>query len=318
MSKNYRKKNTMKKVIAGIVAAVLGVGLIAGIVALTRPNTKDEKIQIKPSFSVGALDENGKYEKSESTLYTKDAFAAEGLEAQLTFDATISYQFFYYDEDVEFLSSSGVLNVNNVATLPEGAEYARVMIMPDWTGVDVVDQEIGLLDISKYTSQIKFLVNNPDYVEDEKTEEKLTELVIDTEHFGVYPSKTTFGEYADTYEVQPSYILSAESGGMSPKTVVCFKPMQLEAGKYAFCYANCSFMEGCKEASLYAGICAMYDNDGNFVSALDDQFFEDLTLSDDGFYTASWLQFTVTEDVANVVIAIANDYVPYFSIRPVK
>ena len=177
MAKKYKAKNRTKKIVAGIVAVVLAIAALAGIIALFRPNTKDEKVEIKPAFSVGALDENGKYKKSDSTLYTKEAFDAEGLEAQLKFDATISYQFFYYDEDVEFLSSSGTLNVNHVAVLPEGAEYARIMIMPDWTGVEVADQEIGALDKSKYTSQIKFLVNNPNYVEEETEDEAGKELL---------------------------------------------------------------------------------------------------------------------------------------------
>ena len=319
MSKKYKTKTRTKKIVAAIVAGVLAIAALAGIIALFRPNTKDEKIKINPAFSVGALDESGAYEKSESTLYTKDAFAAEGLETKVDFDATISYQLFYYDENVEFLSASGTLNVNHVAELPEGTEYARVMIMPDWTGVEVEDQEIGALDKSKYTSQIEFWVNNPDYVEvEEETEDKLTELVIDTEHFGAFPSKETFGEYASTYtDSTNNNTFGEDSSLFAAKDAICYKPMQLDAGKYELCFADCAYIESIKSSSQYAGVAVMYDEDGEFVSAFDNQYFEGIELSD-GLYTATWLQIEVSEDVANVVFAIPSHIAPYASIRPVK
>lgn len=218
MSKKYKAKNRTKKIVAGIVAAVVAIAALAGIIALFRPNTKDEKIKINPAFSVGALDESGAYEKSESTLYTKDAFAAEGLETKVDFDATISYQLFYYDENVEFLSASGTLNVNHVAELPEGTEYARVMIMPDWTGVEVEDQEIGALDKSKYTSQIEFWVNNPDYVEvEEETEDEDENATKTTQFTQLFKMPDTSGvnlagTYEGNYQYHSTNVLNIEEG----------------------------------------------------------------------------------------------------------
>ncbi|MBO5327787.1 MAG: hypothetical protein J6B04_01285 [Clostridia bacterium] len=162
MSKKF-KKNT-KTALIWILVGVLVIASLAVIIALTRTNTEDERVEIKPAFAIGGLDDAGKYVDTDKTLYTKDAFACEGLEVKLNFDATISYQVFYYNEDEEFISASETLTATHTATLPEGAEYARLVVSPDWTGVEVEDQEITTLSKTKYTSQLKILVANENYV----------------------------------------------------------------------------------------------------------------------------------------------------------
>ena len=310
MSKKYKAKNRTKKIVAGIVAAVVAIAALAGIIALFRPNTKDEKIKINPAFSVGALDENGAYEQSDSTLYTKDAFDAEGLETKVAFDATISYQLFYYDENVDFISASGTLNVNYVAELPEGAEYARVMIMPDWTGVEVEDQEIGVLDKSKYTSQIEFWVNNPDYVEVEdgdegsETSNKWTHenLEIYSEYWGRQP-----GSYVQDGG-EPNYF---EMDSLS-EFAATFKPVSMKAGDYYVCFnTNNKTITG-PSSYIYS---FMYKNEsgdgyeGEFQQALGAFIESDATV--DGYEYA--VKINLPRD-AEVYIACDIGILPSFTV----
>lgn len=309
MSKKYKTKTRTKKIVAGIVAGVLAIAALAGIIALFRPNTKDEKIKINPAFSVGALDESGAYEKSESTLYTKDAFAAEGLETKVDFDATISYQLFYYDENVEFLSASGTLNVNHVAELPEGTEYARVMIMPDWTDVDEDEQVISWYDVNKYVNQLKLTITNPDYVEVEdgdeggETSNKWTHenLEIYSEYWGCHPGTNV----QDGGE--PNYLkLDIGGPGAAP-----FKPVSMKAGDYYVCFTTNDIITG---PSSY--ICSfMYKNEsgdgyeGKFHQSFGEFIESDATV--DGFEYA--VKINLPRD-AEVYIACNFGILPTFTV----
>lgn len=175
MAKKYKAKNRTKKIVAGIVAGVLAIAALAGIIALFRPNTKDETIEINPKFTTGALSATtGKYTETEASLYTKDVFDATGLQVEVDFDATVSYQLFYYDEDGAFLAASAVLTENHTAVLPEGTDGARMVITPDWTDVDEDEQVIAWYDVNKYVDQLKLTITNPDYVEEETEDEKET------------------------------------------------------------------------------------------------------------------------------------------------
>ena len=65
----YKTKKNLKKVLIGV-ACVGGVALLAsGTKALMDYNESDVKT-IHPTFAIGGLDSNGKYEESETTLYT--------------------------------------------------------------------------------------------------------------------------------------------------------------------------------------------------------------------------------------------------------
>ena len=103
----FRRKGMFKKILAGAMAVVLGVGVIAGVSSLVSNKTDDDgKITINPKWSIGGLDENGKYEESEATLYTKDAFECQGLTIKPNFDSNVKYQIFFYTQLGEFIEST--------------------------------------------------------------------------------------------------------------------------------------------------------------------------------------------------------------------
>ena len=93
-----------------------------------------EKLKtIIPIFVFGGLKtEDGKYEETDGSIYTKQAFECQGLEIELDFDNTIKYQVFYYEDDGDFISSTDVLLGNQELSVPFMATHARLEITPNW------------------------------------------------------------------------------------------------------------------------------------------------------------------------------------------
>ena len=98
-----------KKVIKGIGLAVMGLGLLGGIVAVASQFVGKNEVSADLSYEVGGLTEYGKYEEDEGSLYTKEKFACEGLKATLAFDATINYKIFYYVAKYENLTKAATV-----------------------------------------------------------------------------------------------------------------------------------------------------------------------------------------------------------------
>ena len=167
--KQKTKKN-LKKVLIGV-ACVGGVALLAsGTKVLMDYNESDVKT-IHPTFAIGGLDSNGKYEESETTLYTKEAFECKGLTITLDFENDITYQVFFYDEDGKFVSSSDVLDEKYNDEIPTGATHARVEVTPQWTDVEEDDQKLDWFDIRTYSKQLTIEV---DKVQEEKEDTEAT------------------------------------------------------------------------------------------------------------------------------------------------
>ena len=158
-----KTKNTLKT----IALAVVGLGAIVGAASLVGNlvEKQDEELKvIHPMFEVGGLTADGKYEESDKTIYTKEAFECQGLEIKLEFDNTIDYQVFYYEDDGDFLSASEVINGNQDLVVPNNATHARIEITQNWDemGEDYVkekDQVIKWYEVSKYASQMELKVN---------------------------------------------------------------------------------------------------------------------------------------------------------------
>lgn len=149
------KKGLLKKIILGVLA-LGGVLAIANVIS-----NRDEDLRTKHlTYSVGALSsETGKYEYSESTLYTKNAFDCKGLKIELDFDSDIEYQVFFYDEDDNFVSASERTNSGQTFEDLECHAKARIVIYPNWNDVeDVDDQVVTIFNKITFTSQIKVLV----------------------------------------------------------------------------------------------------------------------------------------------------------------
>ena len=159
----YRKRIKWKSLLTAGLAVLLLVGALVGITSVT--NREDATISAL-SFKVGAIGENGNYVKSDTSIYTKDMFECQGLTIEPDFEATGTYQVFYYGEDKAFLAATEVMNASEGAYVkgdeyPE-AKYARIVITPevptDDNGEAVEDFKISSLDVMGYASDYTITV----------------------------------------------------------------------------------------------------------------------------------------------------------------
>ena len=169
MARKSGKKNVGKTVGIIALAAVLVVGATAGIAALV--NHEDDgfdKVSVRYEF--GGLNDSGKYVESEATLYTKEGFEVEGrtVFADIDFDAQITYQLFYYDENDAFIESTAVLTDDYKEEAPDGAIYARVEITPVWSeDTKKDDQKVTWLNKGGFADQLKLNVSEAEEAEEE-------------------------------------------------------------------------------------------------------------------------------------------------------
>ena len=153
----FRRKN-VKSILSAILVVAVVVGVFAGLNSLSERDLKSTR----PVFTLGALNEEGKYIESEGTIYTKEAFECQGLEIKLDFEKTIFYEVYYYNSNGEFLYSSEKSNENSKPELPARATHARIVITPDWELLEVKTaskQKIKWYEIAKYANQIEIKVN---------------------------------------------------------------------------------------------------------------------------------------------------------------
>ncbi len=153
MNKLRFKKSTIKSIITGLlVCALLGGAIFASVSVFGKEKTTKD---IPPTFSIGALDENGKYLKSDKSIYTKSGIGCQGLKVAPEFNSTVSYEIFFYGEDGEFLSKTGARTNTFVASeVPFFAETARVVITPNDT-----KETINIFEISKFANQLEIRVD---------------------------------------------------------------------------------------------------------------------------------------------------------------
>ena len=158
MKFNFKRKRTFRKFLSLFMCCLLDFGAVMGTVAITKTIKEDTKV-IRPLFSVGGLDDSGKFKSTTASIYTKDAFECKGLSVKLDFDSNVKYQAFYYNKLGEFVSKSEVFTKSNEFTLPSGVTHARFVIYPIWSAdVDKEDRVCHWYDVSKYSSQIEIRV----------------------------------------------------------------------------------------------------------------------------------------------------------------
>ena len=157
----FRRKN-VKSILSAILVVAVVVGVFAGLNSLSERDLKT----VHPVFTVGGLNEEGKYVESDGTIYTKEAFECQGLEIKLDFEKTIFYEVYFYDENGYFISSTDKSNENSKPTLPSGVTHARIVITPDWDLLEVnnkKDQVVKWYEVAKYANQIEIKVNEEQY-----------------------------------------------------------------------------------------------------------------------------------------------------------
>lgn len=160
------KKGGASRVLIIVLAALLTLGAFAGVFQLGKVAGKETKT-ISPTFKVGSLDATGKYEKSDGSIYTKKMFKCKGLAVELTEDANVTYEVFYYDTDEKFVTSE-IYTDSAELTVPDSAVYARLVVTPIWdASVKAADRVIKWYNVSKYSKQLKITVLKDQTVNEE-------------------------------------------------------------------------------------------------------------------------------------------------------
>lgn len=170
MSRSYRKKSNVWKVIFTILIIILVISGIGVLYNHFNNNVDEEgRVKISLNYKIGGLNAEGKYEETKQSIYTKDAFKCEGLNILYDFDSTITYKVFFYDNSGNYISSTESLEADYKDEIPSDAYYARIVITPIWTeGTDDNDKEINIFQIYKYAKQltVKVIENSSDYPND--------------------------------------------------------------------------------------------------------------------------------------------------------
>ncbi len=149
------KKKT-KTIIGVVVVCVLLIAIFSSIAVFAKNDTT--KIS-SLEFSRGGLDATtGEYVETDQSIYTEDAFACYGLRIEPDFEATVTYDIYYYDEnDVLMKKVTGLSDVYDEDF--EIAAKARIVIHPDIPeDADMDDWKVGRLEVNKYARMLKITV----------------------------------------------------------------------------------------------------------------------------------------------------------------
>lgn len=149
-----KRKNLLKKISLGAVG-VASIGAIAFGVSKIVQVCKNDTKTLSLDYSVGALTDEGKYQEDECKLYTKKAFACEGLRVTFDFDAEVNGQFYFYDINDKYLSKSNVITEGSSVSVPLNGAYARAVVIP----TEDEDGKISFTEKYKYGSQMQVKVD---------------------------------------------------------------------------------------------------------------------------------------------------------------
>lgn len=153
------------KILSAALVIVILVGCTAGLAAIF--NTKTTSVS-DFKFKKGALNSQGLYVKSDTSIYTKDLIECEGLEITPDFEATGTYQVYYYGFDKKFIKSTEVFDAHLDGAYKRGsdapeAKYCRIVISPDTPedndGNPKDDWKIRFWEVADYASDYNIVVN---------------------------------------------------------------------------------------------------------------------------------------------------------------
>lgn len=151
----FRRKSLLRNIILGILVVVTVGAAVGGIVALTRNTDKiDEALTYKSigwtKYSIGGLaPSNGAYMSTDKSIYTAKAFECQGLNVTPVFDSNVSYEIYFYDQNNEFVHTTGRLTGTFVQdSVPFFAKYARIVITPN------EDNKVTIFEKAKYAKQL--------------------------------------------------------------------------------------------------------------------------------------------------------------------
>lgn len=151
-------KTNKSKWIATLIAFLLVAVVLIGFGVKISQQEKTVSVN-SFNYAVGGINgTSGKTFETKKSIYTKNMGNVDGMEIEISDDATITYKVAYYDEDKEFIAMSDSLNDDfDNANIEEGAVYFRVVITPNQ--VDGEDVTINTFSIAKYANQLKITYN---------------------------------------------------------------------------------------------------------------------------------------------------------------
>lgn len=160
-------KRKTKKIIKNTLLGVLCLGIVGGAAAGGKAlydYSKEDLKTINPVFHVGGLDANGEYVDTDQSLYS-DMFKCRGLDIELDFENDIKVDIYYYNYDKKFLRNCEYDKDNDVVS-SVFYNYARIVIQPQWTNVEIPDEKneedikvVKWSNITTFTSQIEIKVS---------------------------------------------------------------------------------------------------------------------------------------------------------------
>lgn len=149
-----RKKSLIISIIALVLVSVMAVALVFTIGKVDKMETTKTISSNVFTYSIGTLDEEGKYKQGTSSIYLKDFQEVDGLICDIKEDATITYKVVFYDSEKEFISATEELSADfDGSSIPESAKYFKVMITP------TNDAEVSFFEIDTYADQLTVKVN---------------------------------------------------------------------------------------------------------------------------------------------------------------
>lgn len=154
---NSLKKHKTADLIKWIITLVIGLALIGAVIGLSVKLERQTSFTTigGESYSIGVLDENGEYEKSDKGIYLHNSITTDGLKCTLAKDSKITYKLFFYDKDGKFISATEQLSTNWNGSAPDKAVSVKIVITP--TADE--DNKVSLVEVLGYANQLTVVVN---------------------------------------------------------------------------------------------------------------------------------------------------------------
>lgn len=158
MARYTLKKHAAADTIKWVIIFLLMIGVIGAVVTLfVMLNRQTTVTQIGPeAYTIATLDENGEQAEGDTSIVTRGTFTTDGLKVELTDEANVTYELYFYDGEDNFISSTGTLSADfDGSAIPENAESAKIVITP--TADE--DGKIDLTEVLGYAGQVTITVN---------------------------------------------------------------------------------------------------------------------------------------------------------------
>ena len=145
----------LKKIALCLVIAALAMASVVAFVKIGKlEKTKDVGIT---SYSIGALDVDGKEIKDEHALRSKHLSADKFNKIVIQDKPDVTYQIFYYNADKKFIGKSADLSADTtelektqtVETVTENVKYFRMVIKVTDTA-----KKVTIFNMNKYVKQV--------------------------------------------------------------------------------------------------------------------------------------------------------------------